>query len=66
MTDGPERKYLPVADAAALCGVSVRTVYSWIEGRKVEFRKRRGVVRYVIPEDALEPFLPRDFPPDKR
>lgn len=63
MTGGDRRNYLPVAEAAARCGVSVRTVYGWIENRKIEFQKRRGLIRYVIPEDALEPFLPRDFTP---
>lgn len=65
MTDDAEngRNYLPVAEVARRCGVTVRTVYVWIRARKIEYKYRRGPVRYLVPEDALGPFLPQDYKP---
>lgn len=59
--------YLPVKDAAAELGVSVRTVYDWLASGKVPFKVTPGGERRVRVEDCLlDPPAVRLAPPRPR
>ncbi len=57
------RAYLTVAEAALRCGVSRRTVQSWIRGGKLSASRLPGG-HYRIHEDVLKVFLRSRRPPE--
>lgn len=55
MTDGLAKRWYWVAEAAEICGVSPKTIYSWIESGKI--RTVLKAAPYRIPREELNRLL---------